>query len=56
MKIAVITPLFTLAGVPLAQMRFARALSKAGHEVEFLIGNIEDKYDIPNNNDFKIIE
>ena len=55
MKIAVITPLFTLAGVPLAQMRFARALSKAGHEVEFLIGNIEDKYDIPNNNDFKII-
>jgi glycosyltransferase involved in cell wall biosynthesis len=38
MKIAIITPNFTIAGVPLAQHRFARALVKKGHDVEFVIG------------------
>ena len=34
MKIAIVTPVFSIAGVPLAQHRFARALVKKGHEVE----------------------
>ena len=43
MKITVITPLFSLAGVPLAQLRFARALSKRGYSVDLMIGHIRDK-------------
>tara|TARA_B110000503_G_C7094514_1_gene390922 strand:- start:262 stop:1347 length:1086 start_codon:yes stop_codon:yes gene_type:complete len=44
MNILVITPRFALAGVPLAQFRFAEALAKEGHNVDFLIGfnEIED--------------
>jgi len=40
MKICVVTPLFAIAGVPLAQVRFARALAAKGHGVELLIGHI----------------
>mgnify|MGYP001212966670 CR=1 FL=1 len=38
MKIAIITPVFSIAGVPLAQYRFARALAQRNHEVELIIG------------------
>jgi len=38
MKIAIVTPIFNIAGVPLAQHRFARALAQRNHEVEFIIG------------------
>ena len=38
MKIAIVTPVFSIAGVPLAQHRFARALVKKGHEVELIVG------------------
>ena len=38
MNILVITPRFALAGVPLAQFRFAEALAKEGHNVDFLVG------------------
>lgn len=33
---------YALSGVPLAQMRFARALARAGHEVDFLIGMVNE--------------
>lgn len=45
MKILVVTPLFALAGVPLAQVRFARALRARGHSVELIIGHIHPDYD-----------
>ena len=41
MKLTVITPRFTIAGVPLAQQRFARALAAQGHDVDLIIGYIE---------------
>lgn len=45
MKILVITPLFAIAGVPLAQVRFAQALKARGHSVELVIGHIHLDYD-----------
>lgn len=47
MKICVVTPLYAIAGVPLAQIRFARALSCKGHEVDLLIGRILPQYQFP---------
>lgn len=47
MKIAVVTPLFAIAGVPLAQLRFARALAARGHEVDLVIGRIGEEYQLP---------
>ncbi len=47
MKICVVTPLFAIAGVPLAQLRFARALADRGHEVDLLIGYIDPQYKLP---------
>jgi glycosyltransferase involved in cell wall biosynthesis len=44
MKIAVITPVFALAGVPLAQIRLARALAARGHNVQLLIGRVLPGY------------
>ena len=40
MKILVISPIFSLAGVPLAQYRFARALSQRGHNVFLVFGHV----------------
>jgi glycosyltransferase involved in cell wall biosynthesis len=47
MKICVVTPLYAIAGVPLAQLRFARALANNGHDVDFLIGWIDPQYKLP---------
>jgi len=47
MKICVITPLFAIAGVPLAQIRFARALAARGHDVDLVIGYVDPKYELP---------
>jgi len=44
MKIAVVTPVFALAGVPLAQIRLARAIASRGHTVDLIIGRILDGY------------
>ena len=44
MKIFVVTPLFAVSGVPLAQVRFARALVNRGHDVHLLIGHIRQGY------------
>jgi glycosyltransferase involved in cell wall biosynthesis len=47
MKICVVTPLFAIAGVPLAQLRFARALAGNGHKVDLVIGRIDYQYQLP---------
>jgi glycosyltransferase involved in cell wall biosynthesis len=47
MKICVVTPIFAIAGVPLAQLRFARALADKGHDVDLVIGRIDPKYQLP---------
>lgn len=47
MKISVITPLYAIAGVPLAQLRFARVLASAGHDVDLLIGHVDPQYQLP---------
>ncbi len=47
MKITVITPRYAISGVPLAQVQFVRALSAAGHDVEFIIGFVHHGYDAP---------
>jgi glycosyltransferase involved in cell wall biosynthesis len=47
MKICVVTPLFAIAGVPLAQLRFARALADKGHDVELVVGYIAPQYNFP---------
>jgi glycosyltransferase involved in cell wall biosynthesis len=56
MKILVITPLFALAGVPLSQIRFARALLERKHEVELIIGHVPQDFifDKPKNLKIKI--
>ena len=55
MKICVVTPLYAIAGVPLAQIRFARALSDKGHDVDLIIGRIDPQYIIPNVNNVCIV-
>ena len=47
MKISVITPRFAIAGVPLAQIRFARALSDRGHDVDLVVGYVDPMYEFP---------
>jgi glycosyltransferase involved in cell wall biosynthesis len=47
MKICVVTPLYAIAGVPLAQLRFARALANAGHVVDLIIGIVDPRYTLP---------
>lgn len=47
MRICVVTPLFAIAGVPLAQLRFARALADKGHDVDLMIGRIDPEHRLP---------
>ena len=47
MKICVVTPRFAIAGVPLAQLRFARALADMGHEVDLVVGFVDPQYEFP---------
>jgi len=47
MKICIITPRFTVAGVPLAQLRFARAFVNQGHNVDLIIGWIDPRFKLP---------
>lgn len=44
MKVAVMTPVFAFAGVPLAQVRLARSMSLRGHDVDLIIGRILSGY------------
>lgn len=47
MRICVVTPRFAIAGVPLAQLRFARSLADMGHEVDLVIGFVDPLYKFP---------
>ena len=47
MKICVVTPLYAISGVPLAQTRFAQALADAGHEVDLVIGRVSPGFASP---------
>lgn len=47
MKITVVTPVLSIAGVPLAQIRFARALACRGHEVTLLVGWVDPVFKVP---------
>ena len=47
MKICVVTPRFAIAGVPLAQIRFARALAQIGHEVDLVVGFVDPLHKLP---------
>ncbi len=47
MKISVVTPRFAISGVPLAQLRFARALAARGHDVELIIGRTDEGLAVP---------
>lgn len=54
MKITIVTPRFTLTGVPLAQVRFARALAKRGHQVTLVMGYVESEYVLPEVSDVHV--
>jgi len=47
LKITVITPRLAIAGVPLAQFRFARALAARGHDVDLVIGQGDPAIPLP---------
>jgi glycosyltransferase involved in cell wall biosynthesis len=55
MNILVVTPNFSIAGVPLAQIRFARALSARGHSVTLMIGHVVEGYDLPEIPEIKVV-
>lgn len=54
-RICVITPRFTISGVPLAQLRFARALAEAGNSVDLIVGYVPEGYTIPDVEGVRII-
>lgn len=47
MKISVIAARYAISGVPLAQLRFARALAALGHDVELIYGLVNHGYSLP---------
>jgi len=47
MKISIITSRYGLSGVPLAQLRFARALARKGHNVDYIVGYVNKGNTIP---------
>ena len=47
MKIALITPIYAIAGVPLAQIRTAKALAARGHDVDLILGRVPDHLTLP---------
>ena len=46
-RICVVTPRFTISGVPLAQLRFARALAEAGNTVDLVVGYVPEGSTMP---------
>ena len=47
MRILLVTPRYSLSGVPLAQIRLAKGLSSIGHEVKLLIGHVNEGFTMP---------
>ena len=54
MNITILLPRYAITGVPLAQVRFARALVALGHDVDLLIGCINDGYILPDLGDINV--
>jgi glycosyltransferase involved in cell wall biosynthesis len=54
LSIVVVTPLFALAGVPLAQIRFAKALARRGHQVKLIVGYVDPNFQFPEIHDIEI--
>lgn len=55
MEIAFLLARYSVSGVPLAQVRFARALARRGHSVTLIIGFIEDVENLPAFDDLNVI-
>ena len=55
LKIAVLSARFAISGVPLAQLRFSRALASAGHHVDLLIGLLNPGYEKPNCENINVV-
>jgi glycosyltransferase involved in cell wall biosynthesis len=55
MKICVVTSLYAVSGVPLAQIRFARALAKAQHKVDLVMGQINPQLSFPELTNVRVI-
>ena len=55
LKIGVLTARFAISGVPLAQLRFSRALAASGHHVDFLIGLVNPGYEIPKSDAVNVV-
>lgn len=55
MRICVVTPIYTIAGVPLAQFRFARALAARGHEVDLVVGHLAAGMEFPDVGSVRLI-
>lgn len=47
MKICVLLARFSVSGVPLAQLRLARALAEAGHDVDLVVGWVPEDLPLP---------
>jgi glycosyltransferase involved in cell wall biosynthesis len=47
MKITLVTPVYGIAGVPLAQIRFAKALAARGHNVDLIVGHVPPHLTFP---------
>jgi glycosyltransferase involved in cell wall biosynthesis len=47
LRIAVVTPRYTISGVALAQWRFAAALARRGHRVDLIVGRCDEDLRIP---------
>lgn len=47
MRIAVVAARYSVSGVPLTQIRFARALGRRGHQVDLIFGQLDDPSVVP---------
>lgn len=55
LKITVLTARYAISGVPLAQLRFSRALAGLGQNVDFLIGLVNPGYDAPKSDGINVV-
>jgi len=54
MKICVIAATYSLSGVPLAQLKLAKAFSKEGHSVELIYGDLVKDNKLPKSSNFEV--
>lgn len=51
-----VTARYSITGVPLAQLRFARALAARGHKVDFIVGYVDPVFEFPNERHLNVIQ